>query len=66
MLLARDGGEPPLASIRSRMQRAAGDDRHVVAVLMDEIFRELSQQLARRRLIGPVGAVEEADLHARP
>src|SRR5205085_12701932 len=36
---------------------------HLRAEAAHEIFGELREQLARRRLIGPVRAVEEADLH---
>ena len=45
------------------MQRAPGHHRHLAPVPRDEIFGELGQQLAGRRLIGPVRSVEEAEPH---
>jgi hypothetical protein len=53
---------PPL--VPRRVQRAAGHDGHLAAMPADEVFRQLGQELARGRLIGPVGTIEEADLHA--
>src|SRR5262249_4480940 len=61
--LAVDGGEATPIAAR-RVQRAARDDRDLAAVNVDQILGEFGQKLPRRRLIGPVGAVEEADLHA--
>src|SRR5712691_8283141 len=46
------------------MQRTARHHGHVTAVAADEILRQLGQQLSGRRLIGPVGTIEEADFHA--
>ena len=60
---ARDRAEPPGRFRARRVQRASGHDGHLAAIAADQIFRQLGQQLTGRRLIGPVGAVEEADFH---
>src|SRR5262249_44353416 len=47
----------------SRVQRLSGDHGHATPVARDQIFGELRQELTGRRLVRPVGTVEETDVH---
>src|SRR5919201_135545 len=46
-----------------RAERPTGHDGYLAAVPADQIFGELCQQLAGRRLIGPVGSIKKTDVH---